>query len=57
VRAWLLRPTAEGRAALKRIEPPFRGVNQTIERALNERELTLLAKYLSRISDAFETER
>jgi DNA-binding MarR family transcriptional regulator len=57
VRAWLLRLTAKGRAALKLIEPPFRGVNQTIERTLDERELALLAEYLSRIANAFETER
>ena len=57
VRAWLLRLTAEGRAALKRIEPPFRSVNQTIERTLDPRELALLAEYLSRIAKAFEAER
>jgi len=56
VRAWLLRLTPEGRTALKRIESPFRGVNQAIERALDERELTLLAEYLSRIANAFETQ-
>ena len=53
-RAWFLRLTREGRTALKRIESPFRGVNQTIERALDERELSLLAEYLSRIANAFE---
>ena len=47
----------EGRAALKRIEPPFRGINQIIERTFDERELTLLADYLSRIMDTFEAER
>jgi DNA-binding MarR family transcriptional regulator len=57
VRAWLLRLTAEGRAALKRIESPFRGVNQTIERTLDPQELALLAEYLSRIAKAFEAER
>ena len=53
-RAWFLRLTLEGRTALKRIESPFRSVNQTIERALDERELSLLAEYLSRIANAFE---
>ena len=57
VRAWLLRLTAKGRVAMKLVELPFRGVNQIIERTLDKRELALLAEYLSRIANAFETER
>ena len=52
-RAWSLRLSAEGRAALKRIEPPFRQINQKIEKALDADEIAKLADYMKRISDAF----
>lgn len=52
-RAWSLRLTADGRAALKRIEQPFRQINQKIEKALDADEIAKLADYMSRISDAF----
>ena len=45
---------ADGRAALKRIEQPFRQINQKIEKALDADEIAKLADLLSRISDAFE---
>jgi len=53
-RAWSLRLTADGRAALKRIEQPFRQINQKIEKALDADEIAALADYVKRISDAFE---
>jgi len=52
-RAWSLRLTADGRAALKRIEQPFRQINQKIEKALDADEIAALADYVNRISDAF----
>ena len=45
---------ADGRAALKRIEQPFRQINQKIEKALDADEIAALADYVKRISDAFE---
>jgi DNA-binding MarR family transcriptional regulator len=53
-RAWSLRLSAEGRAALKRIEQPFRQINQKIERALSAEEIAQLADYVGRIGKAFE---
>ena len=53
-RAWSLQVSAEGRAALKRIEQPFRRINQRIEAVLNAEEIARLADYASRIIDAFE---
>jgi MarR family transcriptional regulator, organic hydroperoxide resistance regulator len=52
-RAWSLRLSADGRAALKRIEQPFRQINQKIEKALDADEIEALADYVTRISDAF----
>ena len=53
-RAWSLRLSAEGRAALKRIEQPFRQINQRIEKALSAEEIAQLADYVGRIGQAFE---
>lgn len=53
-RIWRLELTAAGRAALKRLEKPFRRVNQTLEEVLSPREIAQLADYLTRIGDAFE---
>ena len=53
-RAWSLQVSAEGRAALKRIEQPFRRVNQRIEAVLDAEEIARLADYASRIGGAFE---
>src|SRR6185369_6681564 len=53
VRAWSLTLTDEGRAARRRVEQPFKRVNQTIETALNANEIAQLADYLSRIATAF----
>jgi MarR family transcriptional regulator, organic hydroperoxide resistance regulator len=53
-RAWQLRLSGAGRAALKRIEQPFKGINQTIETALSGEEITHLADYLQRIESAFD---
>lgn len=53
-RAWNLQVSAEGRAALKRIEQPFRRINQKIEAVLDTEEIARLADYASRIGDAFE---
>ncbi len=53
-RAWRLRPSDEGRAALKRIEQPFKRINQTIETVLAPDEIARLADYLTRIAIAFD---
>jgi MarR family transcriptional regulator, organic hydroperoxide resistance regulator len=53
-RAWNLQISDDGRAALKRIEQPFRRINQKIEAALDGDEISRLADYASRIGDAFE---
>lgn len=53
-RAWRLRPSDDGRAALKRIEPPFKRINQTIETVLKPDEIANLADYLKRIASAFD---
>lgn len=53
-RAWRLSVSTEGRAALKKVEQPFRRINQRIETALDAEEIARLADYASRIGDAFE---
>ena len=53
-RAWQLRLSEDGRTALKRIELPFRRINQTIETALSPEEIAHFADYLRRIAVAFE---
>lgn len=53
-RAWNLEISDEGLAALKRIEQPFRRINQKIEATLDTDEIARLADYASRIGDAFE---
>jgi len=53
-RAWRLRPSDDGRAALKRIDQPFKRINQTIETALAPDEIAHLADYLTRIASAFD---
>jgi DNA-binding MarR family transcriptional regulator len=52
-RSWRLRLTPEGRTGLKRIEAPFRGINERIEATIDARELELLAASLGRIGEAF----
>ena len=53
-RAWSLQVSADGRAALKRIEQPFRRINQKIEAVLDAEEIARLADYANRVGDAFE---
>lgn len=53
-RAWQLRLSDDGRAALKRVEQPFRRINQTIELVLDPQEVARFADYLSRVAAAFE---
>ena len=53
-RAWQLRLSDDGRTALKRIELPFRRINQTIETVLSPEEITHFADYLRRIAATFE---
>lgn len=53
-RAWSLKLSVDGRAALKRVEQPFRQINQRIENALGVDEIDAFADYVKRISDAFE---
>jgi DNA-binding MarR family transcriptional regulator len=52
-RAWKLSVSEDGRAAMKRIDKPFRGINETIEKTLSEREIALLADCLARLAVAF----
>ena len=54
VRAWRLRLSADGRSALKRVEQPFRGINQRIEAVLTAEEIMQLADYLKRIASTFD---
>jgi DNA-binding MarR family transcriptional regulator len=54
VRAWHLSLSETGRATLKRIEQPFRRINQTIEGVLTTEEIGQLADYLGRIANAFD---
>ena len=53
-RAWQLRLSDDGRTALKRMELPFKRINQTIETVLSPEEITHFADYLRRIAVAFE---
>ena len=53
-RAWQLRPSGDGRAVLKRIEQPFKGVNQTVEGVLTPDEIMQFADYLQRVAAAFD---
>jgi DNA-binding MarR family transcriptional regulator len=53
-RAWQLRLSGDGRTALKRIEQPFKAINQTIEAVLSPEEITHLADYLQRIASAID---
>jgi DNA-binding MarR family transcriptional regulator len=53
-RAWHLRLTGDGRAALKRVEPPFKRINQTIESVLSPEEIAHFADYLRRIAVTFD---
>jgi len=53
-RAWQLRLSDDGRTALKRIDLPFKRINQTIESVLSPEEIAHFADYLRRIAVAFE---
>ena|SRR3569832_41357 len=53
-RAWQLRLSGDGRAALKRIEQPFKGINQTLEAVLTPEEIAQFADYLQRVASAFD---
>lgn len=52
-RAWRLELTGDGRAALKRLDKPFKRVNQAMEEVLSAEEIARLADYLTRIAKAF----
>jgi DNA-binding MarR family transcriptional regulator len=52
-RTWRLRLTAEGRAGLKKIEAPFRRINERIEAAIDPDALEQLANHLGRIGETF----
>ena len=56
-RAWRLALSKNGRAALKNIEKPFGAINARIESVLKEDEITRLADYLERISNAFDDKK
>ncbi|MEW6640327.1 MAG: MarR family transcriptional regulator [Pseudomonadota bacterium] len=53
-RAWRLRPSDDGRAALKRIQQPFERINHTIETVLSPTEIAQLADCLTRLAAAFD---
>ncbi len=53
-RAWRLCVSDDGRSALKRVEKPFRGINQAIESVLDSEEIARFADYLGRIGAAFD---
>ncbi len=53
-RAWRLRLTRDGRAAVKRLVGPFATINARLERALPEDELARLADALDRIRAEFD---
>jgi DNA-binding MarR family transcriptional regulator len=53
-RAWHLRLSDDGRTALKRIELPFKRINQTIETVLSPEEIAHFADYLRRIAATFD---
>lgn len=52
-RAWQLRLSDGGRAALRRVDQPFKRINQTIETVLTPEEITHFADYLQRIAATF----
>ena len=52
-RTWRLHLTAEGRAGLKKIEGPFRRINERIEAAIDPNALEQLADHLGRIGETF----
>ncbi len=54
VRAWRLLLSDNGRSALKRVEQPFRHINQKIEAVLTAEEIMRLADYLKRIAATFD---
>lgn len=53
-RAWRLSLSDYGRTALKRIEQPFKRINQTIETVLDKEEIMHFTDYLGRIASAFD---
>jgi DNA-binding MarR family transcriptional regulator len=53
-RAWQLRLSDGGRTALKRIDLPFKRINQTIESVLSPEEIAHFADYLRRMAAAFD---
>jgi DNA-binding MarR family transcriptional regulator len=53
-RAWQLRLSDGGRTALKRIDLPFKRINQTIESVLSPEEIAHFADYLRRMAVAFD---
>ncbi len=53
-RAWQLELTKNGRDSLKKIERPFRQINETIETGLSAEDLVRLSDYLQRIGKLFE---
>lgn len=55
-RAWRLSLSREGRQALKHVEKPFQGINQTMENALSPTEIVQLADLLGRLGEAFANE-
>ncbi len=55
-RAWRLSLSSDGRQALKRIEKPFRTINETLETALSLEEIVQLGDMLARVSAAFANE-
>jgi MarR family transcriptional regulator, organic hydroperoxide resistance regulator len=54
VRAWQLRLSNKGRAALARSQEAFKDVNRTIEATLGPDEIGDLAEYLARLAVAFQ---
>ncbi|MEM6775427.1 MAG: MarR family transcriptional regulator [Pseudomonadota bacterium] len=53
-RAWELDLTDEGREALAQIRAPFDVINARLDRVFSEDELTMLAKMLEEVFEAFE---
>ena len=49
-----LRLSDGGRAALKRIDLPFKRINQTIKSVLSPEEIAHFADYLRRMAAAFD---
>lgn len=56
VRAWRLQSNEAGRAALKRVQQPFKHVNETIEAALGADDIARLSEYLDRLAAAFASD-